>query len=451
MIFIAPLIAIAAFVALRRPFYGILLTFAASQADFLVELPAGLSVGRIIAAAATVGWLIEMGREGGGAARVARLWLPKVLAPFVLVCVMGVLLHSRTRESFLALSSVILLALLAVMIEDLVTDQRKVDLLVATVALSYAALAVLPVAAYLHLNIPGVEAARFIGDQRTIMRYQGVTNNPNELGLLLNTAIAMFLAMLLKSRKLVWSVPIIAAIGVCAMGIVLSVSRTHVVGLVVLIGLIGVMRLWGPRKGLARLATLALLCLIPGIYVIRSTPEYAVKRLTLLGEGKSKTTIDRFEFIRLQRRQALEMMMEDPVFGIGLRGFVRYAQNNPLQLGAHDMVSAVVGETGILGICTLSAMLWVVARRLFLVTRATARAQNLELYSLSLVLLASLGSLFFTSLGGTVLFYQRQYWLVVGLSAVLGRWAGVEQSPRHASPGSPVRGWARRGPDGRTP
>jgi len=51
MIFIAPLIAIAAFVALRRPFYGILLTFAASQADFLIELPARLGLGHMIPAA----------------------------------------------------------------------------------------------------------------------------------------------------------------------------------------------------------------------------------------------------------------------------------------------------------------------------------------------------------------------------------------------------------------
>jgi hypothetical protein len=104
-------------------------------------------------------------------------------------------------EGVVAASSVWLLGILSVMIEEMATSRKRILALVTTVGISYAALAVVPAAYFLGISLPGVEAARFVGDHEAV-RYLGVTNNPKSWPPL-NSGIAMMLILLMRTRNIV--------------------------------------------------------------------------------------------------------------------------------------------------------------------------------------------------------------------------------------------------------
>jgi len=402
-----------------KPFYGLILTFAVSQADFLVTLPKGISIGRLVASFAVLGWMWQLLRHGRMGIQLKRLHLPKIVVPFLLVCALGVVLHSPEQENVLRVVTVALLMVLSVMVEDLVNTRKRLRLLILVVALSNVTLAILPVMSYFGVNVPGVEASKVI-EGAGGLRSQGITDNPNELGLLLNMGIALTTIILFQQKTLFRALPLIGLIGIAVMGIVLSVSRTHYIVFISFVSLIMVLGFLGAKGGRMSFPIGVTVCfgVLAGL-AIYFAPSQAMYRASIFGSSEEATTGHRITQMTIQHKAAIDLLGEYPILGVGLGKFRDYARGQFNYIDAHDTISAILGETGILGALAWCAILWACTRRLFSVLRANARKKDVELYYVSMVLLAAFGSMLIGSIGGMVLLYSRLFWLTLGISVVL--------------------------------
>ena len=86
---------------------------------------------------------------------------------------------------------------------------------------------------------------------------------------------------------------------------------------------------------------------------------------------------------------------------------------------AHDSVSALLAETGVLGTLSFLILISSCFSRLVKVLPDWRFSGRLEVYGYSAGLLASLVAILVAGLGGYVVFYQRWFWIVIGLSGVM--------------------------------
>jgi O-antigen ligase len=178
------------------------------------------------------------------------------------------------------------------------------------------------------------------------------------------------------------------------------------------------LRLLGPTKGLtySALFALVLILLVPWAY--RNAPERIQERLIVVGPNVNKYTEGRADLTAEQRGMAVELLKENPLFGVGLRGF---ESRTPIM--AHDSVSAILGETGLLG---LLSMMWLLSLCMYWLIRAGRRFLRIgyiELYYYSMGFMASVVATLVAGLGGYVFFSSRWFWFALGMAAVIARWS----------------------------
>ena len=433
MILLYPLLAIGALIivwqVIKRPFFGLLLMLFVNPLEALFKLPTGLTAGRIVAAMAFLGWFVHLQRNSEARGRLRNSKLIRIVWTFPLVCIVGVMLSETTAgsiECYSAAITVILLSLLALMIENLVDSKKKINQLMLVVALSCTVTAIFPLAYFFNIDLYApltINAAETFSGGRA----SGLTNNPNALGI--SASMGLFALIVLSSveRRKLATLTFLAMALVMIGSLVLSGSRTHFVVFFVCILVFGGLRFLGPRKGrLPSLITaLALLAMVPFAY--QRAPENLQERFIVVGIGVRSDTLDRADFTRNQRLQAVDTLLDHPLLGLGLQGFQVREKN----VGVHDTFSAVVGETGLLGVLTISLLVFTCWRWLYYGIR-NGKKCNLFLYYYSAGFMASFVSMLVASIGGYILFYERWFWITVGISAVIARWTSAVYPPRYS-------------------
>lgn len=410
----------------KRPFLGLLLMLAVNPLEDLFTLPAGLSAGRLVGTMVVIGWVVYLGRSSKAGKLLRQGRLIKIVWAFPILCIIGVMASQLgTAESvgggYSAAISISLLAIMALMIENLVDNKQRMNQLMLVVVLSSTVAAIFPLAYFLGVDIYsplGIDATATVESGRAL----GLTNNPNGLGLATSMGLFALIIYISAQRRLrdalLFSFIALVMIG----GLILSGSRTHLIAFMACIIVFGFLRVRGPKK--VRLPTaagaLALLALL--ILAFWKAPEDLQERFILVGDQVHESTLRREAFVGLQRQHALELLSEHPLLGVGLKNF-----QYPLDYDAHDTISMLMGETGLFG--TLSA-LWLVASVgvwLYRGIKTGKRQRDLALYNYSTGLMASLVAMLIAGLGGYVMFYQRWFWITAGMSAVMARWAGQEE------------------------
>jgi len=170
--------------------------------------------------------------------------------------------------------------------------------------------------------------------------------------------------------------------------------------------------------------------------------------LIVIGPNVNKYTEGRADLIKEQRGMAFDLLKENPLFGAGLRGFETH-----FALMAHDSVSGLVGETGMLGLFSIGWLVFSCFAWLIHSSRFFLRSGFLEWYYYAMGFLASVAATLVSGLGGYVFYSSRWFWFALGMSAVIARWheAGVHRVPANASePALPrfVSGWGSLQPSG---
>lgn len=407
----------------RDPFIGLLAMLAINPVEALIPLPAGLSAGRIVGFLTVGAWVVRLIRDPESVRRLKESRLARRIWVFPAIGFLGVYLGDFDRFNQAGLSEAIkvtLLAVMAMMIENLCSGRRNARQLMLVVMLSSVVASIFPLAYQLGFDLYG--AVGFDADQAAggSDRVRGLANNANALGIATSMGLYAVLVYASVQRSLVGLVTLTVVAMVVVGGLFLSGSRTHLLASGICLGVFFSARLWGPGEGriLAVVAILGILALAPFAY--RLVPENVQKRLVVVGDNVDDRTLYRAEFTRWQRQQALDALKENPVLGLGFMGFTLSPRGDGFV--AHDTFSSLVGETGLAG---TSALLWLLASGARWLHGGMRRGRSLgdgELYSYGLGFLATLAAILAASLGGYILYYQRWFWITTGMAAVILRW-----------------------------
>ena len=275
--------------------------------------------------------------------------------------------------------------------------------------------------------------------------YGGVLDNSNALAAYYVMLIPVALSMLVRERlSPAWRFATAVSIAAMAGSLVLTGGRS---GLLFTVAMCFVALTWsriGIARGVAAIVLAGLFAFV-GFYVMESiVPERWIEILGIAKEEGLESS--RFELF--QRYGA--MLLEHPL-GIGLS-----APNFMLLIGRYDIAGVVNShniylemalQTGMLGLFTFLAMIWIVMtrnRRAFALTKD--RDQREALLYLFLSLLGYLSNGFFQPIFSVYPKLNNLFWLLCGLSlaasarvfAAHGAAARAELNPEHSSLAPPI-------------
>ena len=400
----------------QNPLWGIALVFLVNPFEAFFPNLGSFTVGRILGLLTMLIWVIYLGNHKKFAQKLAASKLLKYLLIFLIPVFLSGIVWSFEIDGNLAISSAftfILLGILALMLENIIVtkSQLRTVAFAMAIASSFASIPAILYFVGIDLYTPlGADAPTDLSEET--LRATTLGGNPNSLGIVARNGVfaAIMLITLVKSKFLrlsVWTMLL-----VCFAGMLLSGSRTNFYGTVILLTFIfgfGAFR-YMKRKG--QVIALATGVLVVGYISFQLVPE-PVKARLLLGRGDQRIaerTNERYEFTQGQQVQSVEFLKSYPLFGVGLN---RTYYESGYVLGAHDTVSAIVGETGILGTLGFLILLIWTFRTLFKALRRTRDMNSRIQISQLMGMMAAM--LVMGIFGGLIMPYDRTFWMTLGL------------------------------------
>ncbi len=158
------------------------------------------------------------------------------------------------------------------------------------------------------------------------MRYIGIFNDPNDVGLSLVTALPMAMHLMRTNRRLIIKLLLLICVGIILWGIKLTDSRGTILALGAILGIYS----WR-RFGIFRTLVMGMMA-IPTMFFLSS-------RLDTISPGEESA------YGRLDAwYEGIQMLIDNPVFGVG---FGLFGDHNLLT--AHNSYILVLAELGIPG------------------------------------------------------------------------------------------------------
>ena len=252
--------------------------------------------------------------------------------------------------------------------------------------------------------------------------------SPNFLGFFLVLVLAPTVALTLRARGLA-RLPLAAATGLALAGLVLTLSRSAIIGAVVSV----VVMLLLPsfrRAGAVVLALVAVAVAVDG-RVIEGTREVSIVRDRLATFQQERHTNPRLQIYRA----APTIIGAHPILGIGEANFPTTSAEYGLRdIGgdvfqhAHSLPLTVAIETGLVGLCVFVAFLVAVARAMLRALRSRWRDDR----ALALGLAAALTGFFVASLAD----YPLRAHVIMGVAML--EIGAIVAYARYASAGPPA-------------
>ncbi len=399
----------------RYPFYGLIFMILVNSVEGLFPLTKGLTIGRFVGIFACIGWVNYLQKNGGIMFRLGKSKLIRSLWAFPMFCLFGVIFGKKPFDNVFFFLTILLLAIMAIMIESLVDNKRKLYLLLLAIAMSSVLISILPFADYFNIDLYsplGVEH----GFGTEGVRAKGLTNSSNSLGL--DAAMGLFcvLAIINLKHRMLGNISLLVIALILIGGLLLSGSRTNLIIFIVFLFVFGGFRFAGPKRGFYSSLVKGGCLIAIGFLAYKRIPEELQDRFIFFGKNVQASTLDRAQFADDQRKNALYVFSRHPIFGVGLNGFRVNSH------GAHDTVSGLLAETGLLGIFSF---IWLVFSCLKKLYRSSIKCKkaDLKLYYYSITLMASFIAILVGGWGGYTVYYNRWFWIVVGISSVIERWS----------------------------
>lgn len=400
----------------QNPLWGIALVFLVNPFEEFFPNLGSFTVGRILGLFTMLIWIIYLSSHRKLAQKLAASKLLKHLLIFLIPVFMSGVVWSFETDGVLAISSAftfVLLGILALMLENIIEtkSQLRTVAFAMAIASSFASIPAILYFVGIDLYTPiGADAPTDLTEET--LRASTLGGNPNSLGIVARNGIfaAILLITLVKGKILrlsVWSMLL-----VCFAGMLLSGSRTNFYGTLILLTFIfgfGTFR-YMKRKG--QVIALAVGVLIVGYISFQLVPE-PVKTRLLLGRGDERIaarTNERYEFTQGQQIESIEFLKSYPLFGVGLN---RTYYESGYIFGAHDTVSAIVGETGILGtLGFLILLIWTFRTLLKALRKSRDMNSRIQISQLMGMMAAMIVMGVF---GGLIMPYDRTFWMTLGL------------------------------------
>ncbi|HAD97477.1 MAG TPA: hypothetical protein DCG19_08725 [Cryomorphaceae bacterium] len=399
-----------------NPIWGVVLIFLVQPFESFFPELGGWTVGRIIGALTTLLWLTYLASHAKSFNQLFKSDLLKRISLFLLFATVSALSWSTAENGTNAIVGAvtfILLGMLALMLENLIHERKSLVMITTAMAVA-SALACVPALLY----ILGVDLYSMVGTQaptdlnEETMRAPTLGGgNPNSLGIIARNGIFAAVLLLLVTQSKLRQVLAWSFLFLCLSGLVLSGSRTNFYGTIIIIAVMmafGAFRIFKNRSQI--LITIGGFLII-GIGAFQFAPEPVKARLLLGGEDEriAERATARIGITEEQQLHALEFVKEYPLFGVGLdRTSVEAGPQ-----GAHDTVSAILGETGILGTI---AFTWLVLWAMFRLWKLLKITRSFKFKLCASLLLGMLVAFVIMGVrGGLIIPYDRTFWLVLGL------------------------------------
>ena len=257
-------------------------------------------------------------------------------------------------------------------------------------------------------------------------RYAGPTSNANGFGLILMGGLPALFYLLRTSRGLVARGIAMGAMGICCFALLLTMSRTHIIGFMLFLAL---MTLFAPQTSLLKrlmywaLAGVAAAVFLAAIWQLEGVGDRLLAGIKDGGDNSAEAR----GAVMLGGLRALTAF---PLFGIGLNN-TEYAGFNDTGNASHDVVSGLLGELGGVGAVAFLLVLWR-AFQLVPDSRQVAARGDFDLADAGRVVKAALLVGLVSGFGSKV-FDNRAFWIWIGLCAVLHRLNEVAASEAAAS------------------
>jgi hypothetical protein len=241
-------------------------------------------------------------------------------------------------------------------------------------------------------------------------RFAGPCRNPNGFAIVLLGGIPILFYLLFTRRPQAVRVASACALVICSFSMALTMSRTGFVGLMAfLCSYLGTM--FRDRDG-TRFKTLILAGLAIGVLaiIVVSLPG-VTERLAAARPGAAESSTTARTAVLIGGVQAL---LHHPFLGVGPAN-TSLANYNGYGLGAHDMITGVFGELGLLGGLFFIALFW----QGFRLVAAAQRVNSNDLPGLphaNYFLWAFLITLLAQGAGNPV-YTDRVIWVILGLCA----------------------------------
>lgn len=265
----------------------------------------------------------------------------------------------------------------------------------------------------------GVEVSNIESDTiGTVKRSTGTTSHSNVLGASTALLVPILLALMRLARYRLWQGLALVGIGCCAVGAVVSLSRTGMLTYAIILPMLLLARLvviTPPRAIFVGVAALASIPFLPeGVVRIFDPRNYL--------SGKSVSVSERFKLWDA----AFRAFLENPLTGFGFgdnRGIFDFYHNpwNPGLLTVHSTYLQVLIETGIIGLSLLLFFFYCLIRMFWRAARLFQRQQDPFGWNLSIAILISFVA--FLVVGAIAFDFMRigfkNMWFLIGCGIVL--------------------------------
>lgn len=418
-------------VALWRPFYGLLILVVVNQFDAYVGLVGSVSLGRIVGAVTLFAWGFRVyRRRHSRALQQPRLNL--LLLAFALITMLSATGSAHPEASLAPSIKIWMLLAMAVFVQDLVETWDEVKKLVWVVAVAYGASGLVGLYQYYTLS-QGIEAIGTVYQRGEAMRLGGIRDNPNEYGMLLMSGIPFLYYVIEKAKSQRARIVYVGILAVAIFSLFLTVSRTHIFGLITF----NLVYLWYKlQTRRTRVAGLVLASLGVGIALLYLTtlPPYVLDRIMGISPEDDRSSFSRLVLFE----KGVSLVLEAPIFGVG-PGNGRFF-GPLLGMQFHDVFSATMGELGLAGLLVLVLICVHVVAAQRRMLQSPRWPWTGDVRDLITVIHAAFIA-FLVSGFGNVIFNQRLFWMYIALTAVIyraGRTRVPVRAPEMAAP--PRRG-----------
>lgn len=403
----------------RNPLLGLLLIILINHFDDLFQLPISLTAGRIVGVTVALGWFFKyFYRKKTFFFQL--MDLNKFLLLLVSFMVISSLLSFYPGRSLIMVFTIFLLILMVFFIQDFISDKKKLNLLIITIALSVGIASLVGIIQYESLLSGNMLTGHvaYEGEEQ-IARVSGFQKNPNGYGILLMSGIPLLLFLAVNANNSILRKVSTFFFLTSIVSLAFTMSRTHIIGFIIFfliyISLNFKHTAIGRKQFMSLAMVLVLLIAIISIFLFNIINQRSFSPGDITHEARYDILL-----------KGIKYFMKYPLFGIGFRNF-ELLDRVDARFGfiygrpGHEIISELFVCVGLFGSILFIVLCYKTLRYFNETIKSLVKYNDKYLLNLIIVLKAAFVALLCTFFGDSIIL-QRIFWIYIALGVTIHRW-----------------------------
>lgn len=405
--FILLLIAVLVFIiCYNKPIYVLFLLIIVLQFEYYAHdvLSEGLTLGRLVGGIAIVIMTLHYGH--GFKSRLLRdSYYVFYFCLFIVVVLFSSYLGGG--DSLSQGIRLLMLVIFSILIVDSVNNLKDIEVIASVIAASSLIGGIFSLFQYYGYT-SGSEVMGTVLESREGVRYAGLNENPNSLAINIITGMPFLFLLVntIKTKKLKLIYYLLIFVGILSLVITVSRSGLYILLVYVIVYMYLRRKVFG--GGLIK-NMLYLMFAVYVLYIMFMSSEYVITRLMRpIIDYEADTSLDTRLNILME---GVNVMKNNVFFGVGLQNTYLYSN---ISMRSHDTISSLLGETGVLGFILFVIFNSYLVARIISLYSSLYKENNVFIKEL-VVMLFSVFIILIVWIPVKVIFFQRIYWIWVGL------------------------------------